>query len=357
MALARYILLAALPGLMFCIIPAAGGTDACFSWQIVAIWLAGVVLCLWLRSWWFRIFFLLALAQVIAHGPVITAYISLLMIGIFLAAIQGFASLDPENIMDMLCLAALLLIGWMILQAEGIVGTGGLGMSAAGPFNIDAGSCFLAMCLPAFWRPRRWYGLLPVVGGIFACHSTTGFLAAAAAMIMIAVIRMGFRGRIICGLGLLLAALVFFRWYDPAGDIRNNPRWPAWQRVIQSYQCAPLGRGLNSFGDIFPLLTASDNRLHQNDGQKITGPTWQHAHNDYLEIGFELGLHTLALLMAYLAWIFKHGAKSREQGAAFPGIAAAAVGAAGFHIFHIAPTALVGCAWLGMWHGQRKAVG
>ena len=354
MVLARYILLAAVPGLMFCIVPAAGGTDARFSWQIVSIWLAGMVFCGWLKSWWLRIFFLLALAQVIAHGPVITAYMTLLMIAIFLAAIQGFEKINPERIKDMLCIAALLLCAWGMLQKMCIVGTGGLGSAAFGPFNIDAGSCFLAICLSAFWRRRWWPWTIAVVLGIFACHSTTGFLAALAASVVFAAQRLQLKGRMVCGLIMVCAALVFFRWCDPIAGIANNTRWPAWQRVIQSYPGAPFGRGLGSFGDVFPLLTASDPRLHQTDGQTIIGASWQHAHNEYLEVGFDLGLQATALVLTFLAWIVWQGARSREQGtvSALPGIAAAAVGAAGFHIFHIAPTALVGCAWMGIWFGS-----
>ena len=364
MVLARHILLAAVPGLMFCIVPAAGGTDARFSWQIVSIWLAGMVFCGWLRSWWLRIFFLLALAQVIAHGPVITAYMTLLMIAIFLAAIQGFEKINPERIKDMLCIAALLLCAWGMLQKMCIVGTGGLGSAAFGPFNIDAGSCFLAICLSAFWRRRWWPWTIAVVLGIFACHSTTGFLAALAASVVFAAQRLQLKGRMVRGLIMVCAALVFFRWCDPIAGIANNTRWPAWQRVIQSYPGAPFGRGLGSFGDVFPLLTASDPRLHQTDGEKIIGESWQHAHCEYLEVGLELGLQAIALVLAFLVWIAVTGFRlaglpvsplagknGSTDALTLAGIAAAAVGAAGFHIFHIAPTALVGCAWLGIWFG------
>lgn len=352
MIFARYMLLAAVPGLMFCIIPASGGTAARFSWQIVSIWLAAVVFCAWLQSWWLRLFFAMALIQIVWHGPVITAYVDLLMIAIFMAAIQGFSRIDPAAIKNMMCLAALLLCGWMILQAAGLAGGGGLGPSASGPFNIDAGSAFIAMCLPAFWRDKWWPWAIPVTLGLVSCHATTGFLAAIAATATFAALRLKGKWRIVCGVGILIAALIFFKWIDPIAGIRSNDRWHSWQRIFQSYESAPLGRGLGSFGDIFPLLTASDAELHQTDGKKIIGPTWQHAHNEYLQTGFEMGMPAAALLIVFVGYIFSRAWLRRESltaddAIALSGFAATAVAAAGFHIFHIAPTALLGCAWIG----------
>lgn len=354
----RYILLAALPGLMLCIIPAPGETYARFSWQLVSIWLAGVVFAGWLRSWWLRIFFVLALVQVIAHGPVATSYLDLVMIGIFMAAIQGFSKIDPEWIMDMMCVAAILLLYWMFLQRIGLAGGGTLGTAAAGPFNINAGSAFLAMCLPAFLRGRRWFLLPVVVWGLFACHSTTGMLATVAAVCAYqaaAKLPDWIWWALTLSAGLLVGSF-YFTVESPRG-VYENTRWAAWQRTVQSYSSAPLGRGLGSFKDKFPLMTASDKRLHHNDGNRITGPVWQHAHNEYLETGVDMGLQATALVLSFLAWITvsawrRRDSLSHNEVIALSGIAATAVGAAGFHIFHIAPTALVGCAWIGMQAGK-----
>lgn len=356
--MARYLLLGALPGLMFCIIP-ANETYGRFSWQLASIWLAGIVFCSWLRSWWLRIFFILALVQVIYHGPVITAYLDLLMIVIFMAAIQGFSDINADRIMDSMIAAAMLLCAWMFLQRIGIAADGHLGVSAAGPFNSNAGACFLAMCLPAFFRRRRWYFLPVIVWGLLDCHSTTGIAAAIAVM---ATYQTGATctGKKWWAVILLVVMIsgYFFWKIDPISNLYNADRFVAWKRTVMAYPSAPFGRGLGSFGNIFPILTAGDQRLHHVSGQEINGEVWRHAHNEYLQLGFEMGLQAMALVLAYLLWTavcsWRETARMNHADIlALSGIAAAAVGAAGFYTFHIAPTALLGCAWLGMWQGRR----
>ena len=75
---------------------------------------------------------------------------------------------------------------------------------------------------------------------------------------------------------------------------------------------------------------------------------WLHAHNEYLQVGFEMGGLAMALLFAWLlhkyyrAWT-RRKTMPVERRIILAGLAATATAAFGFHIFHIAPTALIGC--------------
>jgi len=381
MRVARTILLLSVPGLMFFIIPIEGISFR-LCWQLGAIWLAGIAFMAFLTSWFRRIFFLLALLQVVLlENVILVSYITLMMIAIFLAAIEGFKRICPEHVFNSICIAGLLLAGWIVLQRAGLLGVFTLGAFGAGPFNIDTASAFLGMTLPAFFRGRvfksppaplckggemvYWWHLLPlIVAGLFLARASTGVIAALAGAAVWTFFADGLRKKRVLGAvavgGLLL--VIFFNHVDTAADLAANPRWRVWQRTIMTYESAPWGRGLGSYAQIFPLFIATETALQntvtvktiKNDGIGVAVENaWLHAHNEYLQTGFEMGLPAMGLLFAFLIFIYGRAWLRRESltaldRMALSGLAATAVAAAGFHIFHIAPTALLGCAWLGM---------
>lgn len=316
------ILLAAIPGLMFCIIP-IDGISLRFCFQVCAIWLAGIVFMTMLRSWWMRAFFALALLQVMLMRPIILSYITLMMIAIYLAAAEGFSRIKPDRIFLAMCAAGILLSIWIVLQRLGILGTFSLGTLGAGPFNIDEGSVFLALCVPAFFR-RRWWPVIPLLClALFLCRATTGVVAALGAAAVYAALS-NIRLRILAPAGAVIAAasLLFFTVADPAMTTINNPRWRVWKHIVWSYRSEMFGRGLGSFSNLFPLLISGDRSLGVTtdelsaDKQRVlTNDTgwWIHGHNEYLQLGFEMGLQALALVIAYLGWIAAYIFRNRRR--------------------------------------------
>jgi hypothetical protein len=361
---ARIILPAAIPGLMFCLVP-IHGIDFRGGWQLASIWLAGVVFACWLESWWWRLFFLCVLISVAGREPLTGAYLSLFTVGIFLAAIQGFASCNTERVMDALCVTGLALTIWTMLQRSFDLSTFGLGGAGAGPFNIDAAGALLAMCVPAFFRRgSRWLkcpvALLPFpLFGIALCGATTGVLACLAGIGVWVVTGISDRRWIVVAVVVMLVAGCAALKYES-----GNLRWRAWRHVVWSYRSAPLGRGLGSFGDLFPLMIAGDKALCTvTRGDDLgggyyrlqTNKRWTHAHNEFLETGFELGIPAMLLVLSYLAFpaivawaLMRAGHLSATDRMVLSGMAATATAAAGFYIFHIAPVALAGCAWIGL---------
>ena len=367
-SITNIILLSAIPGLMFFIFQ-VGDFSFRFSWQLVSIWLAGVAFAAILSSWFWRIFFLLALGQAafdtMLNGAILTSYITLMMIAIFLGAAERFSRMSLDHIMDAMCVAGSLLSLWVIGQRLGLIPYFNIGISGAGPFNGNAAGVFLALCVPAFcrkahsswllahgWlRKLRLWQLLPVVGvGIYLCRSTTGMIAALAGLGAWALVsRVGI---LWTGAGALMACMIFglFLWKgDPSPNILPVGRWPVWERAIRSFEAAPFGRGLGSFAQVFPRMTVGDDRIYHR------GAAMMHAHNEYLQTGFEMGLQAMAVVMGYPVWIGVMAWRKRKRLAdtgriAVAGIAALAVSCLGWHTFHIAPLAVLGSAWLGMGH-------
>jgi O-antigen ligase len=362
----RHIVLLAIPGLMLCLVP-IDGIDLRFGWQLASIWLAGVAFMAFLSSWWWRIFFYMVLLQTIIAGPVAVSYIQLLLIGIFLAAAEKSSRMDTGKIMDALCVGGLILCGWIFLQHLGILGTFGKSY-IAGPFNINAASVFLALCLIAFFRDRyRWVFIPVVFAGLFLCRSTTGMIAALAGCIVFLLFsKLSTRRLAAVGIAGMLLAGVFFIKIDPAKTIITSPRWSAWRHVVLSYRSAPLGRGLGSFAQLFPLMTLSDPNLCPTGLTLMDGktrvmttkwPVWNNAHNEYLQAGFEIGLQAVALIVAYLICLLWAALRMRKtitdnQRLALSGMTVLFVSCLGWNTFHIAPLALAGCAWLGVAHKE-----
>lgn len=367
MKIAEIILLCAVPGLMFCIIP-VNGMEFRLSWQLAAIWLGGAAFAVFLSSWWWRVFFLIALIRTATMAPAYDAYISLLTIAVFLAAAEGFSRIDPERVMNAICLAVLILFAWIMIQMTG--GTTALfAPRLAGPFNPDSGGVFFALCLPAFLRPRWWpFGVVCIIG-IILSGTTTGAMAAAAALGIFFIYGDRFEicprwpkicpRRIIAGTAALVVLLGLWFWrVDPFAGVIGDQRWIAWKHAAWSMRSGILGRGLGSFKTVFPLLASGDARIGEvkNETGKITmSNVFLEAHNEYVQAAFELGVQMAVLMVLFAAFVAWMIITRQAPAYAAAGMAALMVACAGWHVFHVAPLALLGCAWLGLWERRLEA--
>jgi O-antigen ligase len=119
-----------------------------------------------------------------------------------------------------------------------------------------------------------------------------------------------------------------------------------------------LGRGLGSWKTVFPLLASGDARIGEvtNANGKITmNNAFAEAHNEYVQAAFEMGVQ-MALLMVLFAGCVIWAILTRQAPAhVSAGMAALMVACMGWHVFHIAPLALLGCAWLGLWERRSES--
>jgi hypothetical protein len=375
--LLKYLLLASVPGLMFCIIPVEG-TAFRFSWQMAALWMGAAAFTALLSSFWFRSFWLCALLVTViqAWPPNYEAYLSLLTVAVFLSAVEGFSRIDPRATLYAMRLAAFVLLAWMFLQETGLVRSWFTSRNNAGPFNPNTGGVFLALCLPAFLTSWWWAAAPLVVLGIACTKCTTAMLAATAAMLTWWFISQ--RGPksalksvpfaspairktavIFVFLAVVMMPVVWFAKIDSLGGIMKADRWIAWKHAAMSMQTEMYGRGLGSWREVFPLLASGVPELNTvvrtQDGRQAT-EVFMQAHNEYVQAAFELGIQTLALIIAYLLTVSGkiYAAKTGATPIPAAGLVALAVSCGGFFTFHVAPTALLGAAWLGMVEGHFK---
>lgn len=360
-----WLLLGATAGLMFCIIPIPG-FEFRLSWQLAAIWLAGFAFTAYLSGWIIRLFWLNCLAVTAWQlPPNYSAYIALLSVAIFLAAAEGFKLIQPRIIFIAMRIAALLLIGWIVLQEAGVARTW-FAPRNAGPFNPDVGGCFLAMCLPAFMAGWWWLVLPVILYGLMVTKTTTAFIAAVACVIAFWFARWRVQRRnnlrgtlptwlqtIVALLVVLVLAAAAWSWMHhirPDQKFIGNDRFIAWQYAARHIAVEPLGRGLGSWETAFPLLASGVPALNipiQQDG-KPASVVFMQAHNEYVQAAFEMGIQSLVLIVLFLLMT----ALLIWRGLIFPPIAAGAAAVAvcccGFHIMHIEPAAIIGMAWLGL---------
>ncbi len=148
----------------------------------------------------------------------------------------------------------------------------------------------------------RLASILILTTGLFLSGSRGGIVAslAALAMLLILLATMQSRHRRIFGLvaGALMVAFVItattsgdrFFWRMTATDLSEEFRFKAYAQIWQAVDGAPwTGFGLGSFAQAFPLY--ADLKTSQ----------WDKAHNDWLEMIFELGWPAALLWFGLLA--------------------------------------------------------
>ena len=109
-----------------------------------------------------------------------------------------------------------------------------------------------------------------------------------------------------------------------SADLAEEGRWPVYAILVQAIEDAPLtGYGLGNFKNTFPLY-----RDHTVVGY------YDRAHNDYLELIFELGIPAAILFYTSILWIIVicwRGMKRRRQRKIYPTLAVAVSVLVGAH--------------------------
>lgn len=364
-----YLLLAGIPGLMFCVIPVPGMAFR-FSWQLVSLFAIALCFSFWLRSWWLRLFFLVVTVQVAFHPLVITNYVDLLLVGGFMAAAQKFSTMNLDRVFTAMVVAIGLLAVWILLQKTGLtdpyllsVLPGGIKTYTVGVFNPNYTGCFLAMCIPGIYgligdrmSGRLLVLLIPVLpaGLILVLTKTTTAAVAAFASGMIYLFLSGIvrkKDRLFVVLMVLAIFFVSVMALDPPWNriFGGSTRVQTWKTTSAMVWNEPAGYGLGSFADIFPLTTMPDAKRVFLD-----------AHNEYVQAAFEFGLQGFLLIVAFVVSVFyramtwsRQDYQPEEGAVVLSGLISVLVCAGGVSVFHVAPTALISCAWIGLYLGME----
>ena len=345
------IALFAIVGLMFCMIP-YGGLSFRVSMHVAALWIGAAVIALFLTDWWRRGFWLLAVLRTAVAEPNGMPIVLLATIALFLLATEAYKRLPAGQLLLALRIAGIVLAGWIGLQRLDLVPRWML----AGPFNPDSAAVLLAMTLPAFWfweETRLGLGLnlvcqAGILWALASCGSTTGFVAVFSAAVVRFHKSLFYSWRAVAAAGVigLLAAGFWFTQMDSLSGVLSCRRWASWHEGLKQTLVKPLGHGLGSWSSVFVARTLNDPRItttEKHPDGSVSRSVMDTAHNEYIQIGFELGWLGLALVLAWPVWmlVFKFSVFT-------PGLMAVLVASLGMFVFHEAPTALIGCVWIAL---------
>lgn len=245
-------------------------------------------------------------------------------------------------LLDAICILALFNITMLVFQYFGFDPIfkprgGGDGTPVVGFLsNKNEASAFLAFCFPAFLR-NRWKYFTPLIFlGLLISSSTGGFLAAILATLAYWILRDGktvIKNNWPYIIALFVLMSVFFGFIDIPNISSNNSRFTAWSKGAELYKQHWLfGSGIGHWKIVFMQT-------------KISGLWFVHAHNEFIQGVFEMGIGFAILVCGYLLNIFKY----RER-AILPATALVAIVSNSMvnFPFHIAQTAIIAITWMAM---------
>lgn len=275
----------------------------------------------------------------------------LLFIGLYAMVI--FLDLPMRSWLEFLCWVALIEVTRISCQRLGwdpvlvpVNASVTIRDAAGSQGNYGWTGMVLAMCVPGFLRPGRWWGLVPVGLALIVQQSLTPAIAGAGAIITIAWIRFRGQVRVLCVLWAILGAVLYWN-YDP-GD---SARFANWARGFdlswQGRESWFLGYGLGSWIFLFPE----------------PGTSFHRAHCEPLQVYFELGFMGVAAMLLYARFVILRvagcglrvaGSRSEEAALAFAGLVTVILCGLGNFPFHLAGTAAIAVGWMAVFEKTTR---
>lgn len=206
--------------------------------------------------------------------------------------------------------------------------------------NPNEVSAMLAFCLPAFFRDK-WKKFIPLIfAGLYAAHSTGGVISAVVSIGAYFLIKDGSdamsRNENYLKLVLLIIgaiAFLHFRDTDISGAFNN--RYFVWGKAVKMMIAHPFtGIGIGHWKVVWKAMP-------------VNGEWWMHAHNEYLQTAFETGIGFIAAAVLYFVGLIRSYDKSKLLPAT--AIVCIAINSIVNFPFHIAQTAAVAIAWMGIY--------
>lgn len=251
---------------------------------------------------------------------------------------------DLGWIYNTLCVLALINVFWQTLQvldldpifapAPGMTELVACGLM----MNVNFTCAFLAMCVPAFLRPKWIWGLVPLGLGLIMARTSLGVFSAGAGLMAYGVLK----GRLKLSLALAVAGAAC---YVLVVDGPGFERWAVWKLAMRGWWQEPLfGFGLGHWAELFtkPVRGA---------GSGI----WVQAHNEYLQGLFEMGIGFAVVVVGY-AWHVVRWCRIASRSSLLPAVALVivAVNSGANFPFHVGTTAIVAITWMAVFEIETK---
>lgn len=253
------------------------------------------------------------------------------------------------NLMDGIAILAIINSIMLIFQYIGIDPIfkprfGGLPPEVGFLHNPNETAAFLAICLPAFFR-HGWAWFIPlVVVGAFCTQTSGGMVAmcgAASVYLLLSDIPLSWK---IMG-GCITAALCVLYIELKEGALVPESlqlRMKVWGISWDKYKKHPwIGYGIGHWKILFSRII-------------VKGSVWRSAHNEYVQGAVELGVSFPVLVAGYIARLFI--VYRKELILPVSAIAAIIISSCVHFTFHIAQTAMVALAWMGIFEIIRGEV-
>ena len=305
-----------------------------------------------------------------------------------------------EIVYDIICGLALLNVFFLGMQALGIdplfsAVTKGETVRVGMQANDNEVSAYLAICLPAFFRARRWWFIPLIAWGLWQAKTTNGVIAALAVSgaYLFFTYAKSWKKRVVYGTAIVVTAGLLLGTYMTVGDkfimaAHQNNRLMTWKRTLQFAEQRFFGWGFGQYQYIMPTVTAQalmpesqrewlwanigdqkgvGNAVNEIVGiqgmdpvaQKAARRAWlfnpstnagappTEAHNEYLELLFAAGLPALLLGLIFAVASLIRGFRQNDLLPAL-GFMAALATACFFFTFQIVPLMIVSVVWLGL---------
>jgi O-antigen ligase len=317
-------------------------TDMRVSYQVLAEAGAMLVLCalIWRINPWVALFGVLAVFSTHFPGYTKASYYAgaAVMVGLvwYYAAFQLGGVGHILDSMLIIAMANLLFIFLQVANLDPIFAPINEGSkSYVGLMsNRNETAAIMAFCLPAAFRPKRWYFIIPIVVGLFLAKSCGGAVAAVfASVVFVLVCAKGLHG--VYALAPVLVLAVAYLWADGPSV---NARWDIWLRGFDIYKDHPIfGWGIGHWKMVYNVGV-----------DRVV----MAAHNDVLQGVFESGIPFAIILCGYGVNIIRKIRRGVAVAAA--GVAAVVANALVNFPFHIATTAIIAVTWLAVFEIQLK---
>lgn len=194
---------------------------------------------------------------------------------------------------------------------------------------------FLAIMVPLSVYLRRWVAAVIIVTAIIVTQSQMAIVSLVMSMFSYLAFTSKKRLILLTILGVCLSAcLVFLYFTSPKvkAFVGDSGRFTTWETVVKNFNAPPVkevkktyaitGAGLGSFPVMF---------------HKTHGGHWLHAHNEYLEITYEIGIAGLLLLIMAFIGVFKGMNFTEYHACLYACIVASMVTAIGLFNWHFGP--------------------
>ena len=200
--------------------------------------------------------------------------------------------------------------------------------------NSNFLSALLAFSFPAFLRPRWRWGLPLVLFGLYLAKTSLGVLSVAGGLVFLAATKRQFYLFYL----VPLAALAYVLLIDAPGMERLG----VWKNGLKAWLQHPwLGSGIGHWKIVFckPM---------------VTGTVWKTAHNEFLQMLFEMGIIFPVIVFGYLVRCFRRYRPHCWMSAT--GLIIVIINSAGNFPFHIAITAMIAILWMAIFDVQVREI-